>query len=615
MKMVKIGMYFGFIYLFLQTLVVYSADYLSPLTMVVDKEGKTLFIAEYTANQVAFFDLSNNQVKENVTIPAPPSGLIQSPDGKFLYVSGASPEGKVYVLDLSKKTVTGSISVGHTPNTPLISSNGKILYVCNQFNNDVAVIDLVSKKEIKRIQVLRQPVAAALTPDDQWLFVVNLLPAGPADSSYVGGGISVIDLKKNQVIKHIQLPNGSTGLRGIDISPDGKHAYVTHTLARYQLPTTQLERGWMNTNALSVIDVTNKKLINTVLLDDIDLGGANPWGVMCSADGKNICVTHAGTDELTVIDRQALHDKLTKVASGHDFSKTLNTLAYPDDVPNDLGFMVGLRKRLKLTGNGARDLTIVGSKVYIAEYFSESIALIDLNQGDRAKATSFALGPKQELTQQRTGEMFFKDASLCFQHWQSCMSCHPGNARTDALNWDLLNDGMGNPKNNKSLLFAHKTPPVMISGKRDRAEMAVRAGINFIQFAVRPEEDAQAIDEYLKSLKPVPSPHLINGKLSKAAERGKKVFEKAECITCHSRPLYTDLNQYDVGTGKGSEKNKEFDTPTLIEIWRTSPYLYDGRAAKMQEILTKFNIEDKHGKTSKLSPQELNDLVEFILSL
>ena len=39
------------------------------------------------------------------------------------------------------------------------------------------------------------------------------------------------------------------------MSPDGRFAYVTHILSRYQVPTTQLERGWMNTNALSILDL------------------------------------------------------------------------------------------------------------------------------------------------------------------------------------------------------------------------------------------------------------------------------------------------------------------------------------------------------------------------
>ncbi|MHC4147198.1 MAG: cell surface protein, partial [Planctomycetota bacterium] len=80
------------------------------------------------------------------------------------------------------------------------------------------------------------------------------------------------------------------------------------------------------------------------------------------------------------------------------------------------------------------------------------------------------------MTAERRGEMLFNDALLCFQSWQSCASCHPSDARVDALNWDLLNDGLGNPKNTKSLLLSHETPPAMITGIRENAEIAVRAG-------------------------------------------------------------------------------------------------------------------------------------------
>lgn len=52
------------------------------------------------------------------------------------------------------------------------------------------------------------------------------------------------------------------------------------------------------------------------------------------------------------------------------------------------------------------------------------------------------------------------------------------------MNWDLMNDGVGNSKNCKSLLFSHPTPPSMISGIRETAEHAVRAGFKFIQFLI-----------------------------------------------------------------------------------------------------------------------------------
>ena len=81
-----------------------------------------------------------------------------------------------------------------------------------------------------------------------------------------------------------------------------------------------------------------------------------------------------------------------------------------------------------------------------------------------------------------------------------------------------MNDGIGNPKNAKSLLLSHQTPPVMATGIRADAETGVRAGFKFIQFFDVSEDDAQAVDDYLKSLEPVPSSFLVNGKLSKSAK-------------------------------------------------------------------------------------------------
>ena len=213
--------------------------------------------------------------------------------------------------------------------------------------------------------------------------------------------------------------------------------------------------------------------------------------------------------------------------------------------------------------------------------------------------------------------MLFNDATLCFQTWQSCASCHP-DARADGLSWDLLSDGMGNPKNTKSMLLAHRTPPAMSLGIRDTAETAVRSGIRAIQFTVRPEEDAAAIDEYLKALRPAPSPHLVNGELSESARRGQKIFMNASvgCANCHSPGLFTNLKSYDVGTAAQFDGGQtRFDTPTLVEIWRTAPYLHDGSAATLRDVVTTANKNDRHGRTSALSEEQIDDLVVYLLSL
>ncbi len=611
--------------------------YLGPLDLVASPDGKSLFVLNVDAAQVAVVEVASGKVARTIGLPPGPTGLTLSPDGATLYVTCAKPQGTVNVIEAASGKVKGTIPVGHGATGPTVSPDGKRLYVCNRFNNNVALVDLAAKK-VALVPAVREPIHSAVTPDGATLFVSNHLPLDPSDGYDVACMITVINTADKST-GTIRLPNGSSSLRGVCVAPDGKHAYAVHILSRYQMPTTQLERGWMNTNALSIIDVAAKKLVNTVLLDDIDLGAAMPWGVAVTPDGKSICVSHAGTHEVSVIDAAALLKKLAEVPkteeearkAGRYDDRTLYSSVTVDDVPNDLAFLVGLRERIMLPPHGPwgwldadkeaaaspRGVAIVGSRAYAACYFSDVLAVVELEPEPSKKVELIPLGPRPELTQIRRGELHFFDAWLCFQHWQSCASCHPG-VRVDALNWDLMNDGMGNPKNAKSMLLSHKTPPSMASGVRPDAEAGVRAGFTHILFAVRPEEESVAIDEFLKALQPVPSPHLKpDGQLSDAAKRGKELFfsERVGCATCHPEPLYTDLQMHDVASRGKYDRRDDFDTPTLIECWRTAPYMHDGHFTSMKELFTVGKHGKKGGDVEGLSEQEINDLVEFVLSL
>ncbi len=146
------------------------------------------------------------------------------------------------------------------------------------------------------------------------------------------------------------------------------------------------------------------------------------------------------------------------------------------------------------------------------------------------------------------------------------------------------------------------------------AEEAVRAGISHILFAKRPETDAAAIDAYLKSLRPTPSPHLVDGRLSPAAEKGRVLFEgkRVGCARCHPAPLYTDLKSHNVNTRASYDSTDRFDTSTLVEVWRTAPYLHDGRYATLRELFK----DGKHGlANADLTPSEVEELIEFVQSL
>jgi YVTN family beta-propeller protein len=561
--------------------------------------------------------------------------LALSPDGARLYVTCAAPQSSVRVLEVGSGKPLATIPAGHTAMAPVVSPDGKTLFVCNRFNNDVSVIDANTAKQQCRIPVQREPVAADITRDGRFLLVANLLHTGRADADRVGAVVSVIDTASRKVVKEFSLPDGSGLLNDLRVSPDGRYAVVTHLLGRFRLPATQLDRGWMNSNAATIIDLARMAILNTVLLDNIDRGAANPWGIAWSADSATLLITHAGTHEVSLIDFAATLARLAKLPAELDSSKPTDSYSasrIQADVPNDLAFLVGIRQRIKLpqTDLGPRAVVVVQRKAYVANYFSDSLTLVDL-ASPQIKPQSIPLAalpfthhesrittPLDHMPLVRKGEFYFHDATICFQGWQSCSSCHPGQARVDGLNWDLLNDGIGNPKNTKSLLLAHQTPPAMSMGVRETAETAVRAGIRHILFTVQPEEVPAAIDAYLKSLKPLPSSGLVNGRLSASARRGEKLFQdrKVGCVKCHPPGLLTDLQTYDVGTrGRFDQPTDRFDTPTLVEAWRTAPYLHDGSAATIREVLTTSNPRDEHGKTSHLTPQQLEDLAAYVLSL
>ncbi|MDO5312251.1 MAG: c-type cytochrome [bacterium] len=600
-----------------------ASAYASPEFLAPSGDGAGVFVTCATGRKVMevaldgavrrAWTLESRQVKG---VPVNPTGLAVA--GGFVYVTCGVQAGELQKFR-EDGTFVAAAAVGHSPCAPVVSRDGRTAYVMNRFKNAVSVVDLAAMKVTGTVDVLREPFAAGLGAGGRLLFVANLLPYCAATNDVVAAAVSVIDTA-TRAVRHVLLPNGSTGVRGLGVSPDGAFVYVTHSMGRYQLPTTQLERGWMNTAALSVFDGATGAYVNTVLLDDVDRGAANPWGVAVTADGKTLVVAHAGTCELSLIDRPALHDRLAKAAKGESVSGIVKSA---EDVPNDLAFLVSIRRRVHVGGDGPRGVVTLGRTVVTALYFADALSALALD-APAAPAKVLPVAPRKDLAQDRVrrGEMLFNDGSMCFQQWQSCASCHP-DGRVDGLNWDLLNDGMGNPKQTKSELFVQWTPPTMVTGIRKDMHACNMAGLVHIQFVTRPEEDVFCFDAYCTAMKPVPSPYLVDGRLSARAQRGEKIFQKAKCGDCHTpgakgpngERLWTDQKLYDVGTGTATETGRKFDTPTLSECWRTAPYLYDGRALTMEEVLTTANPDDRHGETSKLTPEEVKDLAEYVLSL
>ncbi|MEG1954866.1 MAG: YVTN family beta-propeller repeat-containing protein [Mucinivorans sp.] len=508
--------------------------------------------------------------------------------GSTAYVTGAN--NKLFVVDLGSDAAPRAITVGSGAISPVLSGD-KVL-VLNQFSDNVMEVDPATGTVLRTVKVLREPKGAVLSKDGKQLFVTNFLPAQRADVDYVAAEVSIVNMKDFTVTKNIKLANGSNAVRGIALSEDGRYVFVSHNLGRFTVPTTQLQQGWMNTSAMSVIDAQGLSYVGTVVLDEPDRGAAGIWGIKCV--GGNIYVTHSGTHDLSVIPYQPFIDKLV------GYKGDITTLDY------DLRFMYGMRERLHLEGNGPRAMAAVGGKLFVPTYFSDDLNVVDISDNT---VSDIKLVPSRVETPVQQGERMFNDATFCFQNWQSCNGCHPGDARSDGMNWDLQNDGIGNSKNCKSLLYSIQTAPCMISGIRATGELANRKGFTHIQFYDIAEDKALAVDAYIKSLEALPSPYLVEGRLSEKAEAGRKVFEKLGCAECHSGPYFTDLKMHRIG--ENIEFEAGWDTPTLREVWRTAPYLFDGRAATMREVFELY----KHGVDKKLPARELDALTEYVLSL
>ncbi len=609
-----------------------SPYWLGPSDLVLAPDGRTLWTACLDSSELLRIETGFDTVQQRILLPASPTGLALSKDGSRLFVtcdpavqtmlpSHPAPTVPNPVL-LCLETETGNVlwtaECGEGARSPVLSPDERSVYLCARFSNRVEIVDLTreSPRVVHEIPMTREPFACAVTPDGKTLVVSNLLiNEKTQDEFFIVGKVALIDTRTRET-EYVDFPNGTINIRGVCVSPDGKFAYVLHSMGSYAIPTGQVVGGWINMNAISFINLQTREREGTLNLDHFTFAAANPWGIACSADGKWLVLTHSGTMDVSVIERLAMHTH---------FESGLAPFPAMGATPDHAEDLLPTQKRVFTSGRGPRAVRIgteteengtVRTYAYVANYFSDSIDRILVCANPFNTGRTIELGRKLPVwNQERLGEMLFNDGQICLEQWQSCATCHP-DARSDALNWDLLNDGSGNPKSTKSMLYAHRTAPAMAVGVRKDAELAVRKGIEMIHFTMPKEEDARAIDAYLSALEARRAPILREAErdpaLKEAIERGRRLFfgPKTQCASCHTGEYFTDRRLHDVGTATIHEP-RPFDTPTLRECWRTAPYLHDGRYVTIFELLK----DGRHGFTAALSDDELSALEAFVLSL
>jgi mono/diheme cytochrome c family protein len=122
---------------------------------------------------------------------------------------------------------------------------------------------------------------------------------------------------------------------------------------------------------------------------------------------------------------------------------------------------------------------------------------------------------------------------------------------------------------------------------------------------------------------PIPdNPHRTTD-LDAKALRGQQVFEQAQCNSCHEGQTFTNNTFADVGTFVSTGPAPDdllrladgLNTPSLLGVSRTAPYLHDGSAQTLEERLLRDRESNLHGETAALSDEDIDALVQYLKTL
>jgi mono/diheme cytochrome c family protein len=521
-----------------------------------------------------------------------PYGIAFSPDGLTGFVS-LQGSGKLLRINPSSRSVTGTLALGPEPRAIAITSDGGRVLV-TRFTSPQA------HGEVYDVN------AASLTLTR----VIHLAKDATPDESNNSRGV----------------PNY---LMGITITPDGTGAWVSSQ-------KTNTDRGlFLNGQALShentvraILSYIDLTTAGEDITKRIDIDNSNlPTGIAISPLGDFAFVALQANNLVQDFD-----------LLGASVGTRWGTGAAPTGV-----WYVAGNDRLVVKNDMDRSVTVFDA----ANFVRRGKGLVNL-----AKIPTVA--KERLLAQVLRGKQIFHDAAdprMALDGYQSCASCHQDGG-TDNRVWDFTDRGEG-LRNTTDLRarrgtghgfvhwsanfdeiqdFEHDIRNAFLgegflsdaefnTGTRNTTLGHPKAGIN---------ADLDALAAYVSSLDSVGrSPHRSpDGDLTAEARAGRELFVQLNCTSCHASDTFTDSNRlpalHNVGTlgagsgarlGGGPGSLAGLDTPTLRGLWSTAPYLHDGSAATLAEVLTTRNPLNLHGATSALTTTQIDNLVAYLLQI
>jgi len=595
-----------------------NRDYYSPMNIAVLSDGKRIFVTANDADLLIVADPAEGKIITKIPVGHKPYGVIIDKTGKKAYVSNQWSDN-VSVVDLDELKVIDTLTTGNGPAGLSFSSDENFLYVVNTYSSDLSVIDLEHKTEIKRLITGNNPTNAQLSPDGNVLYVTarraDIVPYGEPMATE----LTVVSDNSKRIKSYLEVESAYM-MENVAFTPTGDLAIVTLIRPKNLLPTLQVERGWMMNHGIGIIEQKGDGRIIQLLTDEPNAYYSDPYDVVISPDGRKAFISSSGVNYITVVDidsvRQLISESTPEMLS-----------IWPDHLGISSRYVV---KRIP-TGANPKGLALSpdGKLLYVAEHLNDRIGIISTETYESLNAIE--LGKSRKVTVLRRGRKLLNNAGRTFQNQYSCYTCHP-DEHEDGLVYNMASKDMGrNVTNTQSLRDIGDTPPFKWNGKNQTVYK--QDGMRFSTVLTRTEQfpykDLDAIAAYIMRGIAYPPNILYNpdGKLTEGQLRGKVIFERTHdnfgnlipeinrCATCHPAPLYTIKQPFDVSTLAVSDDSILFDTPHLNNIYASPPYLHDGRAKTLEEIWTLYGKDDKHGLTSDMTKNDLNDLIDYLRSI
>jgi DNA-binding beta-propeller fold protein YncE len=566
----------------------------SPIDLVVLPGGRQLLAANHTADTVSLVDLKAGKILAEQPCGRKPVAVATSPDGKRAAVSNLW-SGTITLLEVHDAALKpiGEVAVGAFPRGLVFAGDGQTFFAAVAGADEVVQIDWSGRKILHRWPAPREPRHLALAADGQWL----------AAASSRSAQVRVWHVPTRKLHWERTIVAGFN-LRGLAFASDGQSVVCAHVVRReFPVSRENIEEGWVIDSRLTRFPLRSDAVpvLQQLALDTKGKAVGDPHGLAFSGDGKRLVLTGSGTQELLMLDAAAV-----PWSSGD-----------PGDFLHPK--LADGEHKMRRVPLGGRPLALAflegDGQVVVANYLADAVQVVDGKDGKLLR--TIALGGPAKPSPARQGEALFYDARRSHNQWFSCHTCHV-EGHTCGLNFDTLNDdSYGNPKLTPTLRNVTRTGPWTWHGWQKDLGAAVTKSYTETMFGPRPSADeVKAVLAYLETLDHPPNPHVgRDGSLGESARRGQALFQgKAKCARCHKGEQYTSESNYDVKLEPDGSPYKLWNPPSLRGVWDRGPYLHDGRARTLDDLLHKHHTPEMLGGEA-LTLEERQDLIEFLRSL